>query len=182
MPPAGVRQIARWKPFIQCDVTDQPAARKTTLNQIVTEDVVVREPSFKRGFKCLQVVDALPDEASFTEDVLVYVADLVGIRINPRIARKHPAVRAASSLGNGHRDSGLQDRITMRNAASSLMKARPVQRMGHAANQLLSRIARQLSIRIERNHKPDGHQVPDVSDDHTEGIRSAPAQQSIEIG
>ena len=81
-----VTQVRRRVILEHLDVAEQPGTRVTALEQVVTEDPVFGESAVERLLECVDVIDALADERSFAEPVLVEVGNRARIRIDAGIA------------------------------------------------------------------------------------------------
>ena len=93
----------------------QPGARVETLEEVVAEQRVLRNPPVERRFEGVDVVDALADVAPFVEQVLIDVrhggrvrveADVAGEDLRERRARRaldadlHPRLQHAVAFGD----------------------------------------------------------------------------------
>ena len=71
--PPGVGVVLLREVVEHLHVADQPAPGEVRLDQVVTEDGVVRERLAGRGMKRVHIVEALAGERTRTEEVLVHV-------------------------------------------------------------------------------------------------------------
>src|SRR5690242_13297690 len=88
MPPADIRRVNRGEILEEDDVAHEPRARVRALEEIVAQDSVLRKPPDYRLLQGIDVVNSLPDERAFFEQVLVDIGNRVRVRIDPRFAGK----------------------------------------------------------------------------------------------
>ncbi len=78
--------------FDQLHVGEQTRSCMAAFEQVVAENFVFREARAKRFFERIYFVDALTDERSLTEQVLVNVRRSSRVGINPRFAAAQPLI------------------------------------------------------------------------------------------
>ena len=128
---------------------------------------------FEHALEHFDVVDALADERALAETVLVDVRDGSRVRVDPRLSAENAREERSIGPGEARHDARLQDPVSRRDAPLPGVVARTVQRMRHRADQLPSRIARQLGVGVERDHVLDAGERRDIADDRREALRRA---------
>ncbi len=145
----------------------------------MAEHGVVRRTPFHGGFDGVDVVDALADERSFAEQVLVEVGRRSGVGVHAGRAREdvlEPGALAAHR--QRHRHPWLNDAIPGNNAAPFGVELRPVERVRCAADELGNGIAGHPRVGVKCNDVPDaawqGRRCP--VERHERGSRLLPDQ------
>src|ERR1019366_10108970 len=107
----------------------QAAARVAALHQVVTEDAVVGKTPLERTLKRIHLVDALADEGTLAEHVLVYVADGARVWVDDGVASEQPRVTRLGAAGQAHAHPRLQDAVALANALPGFTVAGAIQGM-----------------------------------------------------
>ncbi len=144
----------------ELDVGDEPRAREDPLEEVVAQERVLGDAILEGGGERGHVVDALAGVRALAEEVLVDVGGRGRVGIDPGRAGEDPLEeRAVAIRGDRGRDPGLQDRVAVHHAARARVEDRPVQRMGHRADEAIDRAARQARVRVEGDDVADagGH-------------------------
>ncbi len=152
---ADVRGVVRRILLVQLHVAQQRRARIAALQQVVTQDAIFGKAILQRALERVDVVDALADERTFAEQVLVDVGDGARIRINPGLGAEEPRIARAIRARQAHRHARLHDAVARGHALARGVVVRAVQRVRHRTHELAGRIARQLGVGIERDHVLD---------------------------
>ena len=114
---AGIGVITDRKIIKKLDVGDQPAAGVIALDQVVAEDVVVREGVAGGGLKGIHVIDALAGEAAGPEQVLVNIGNSGRVRVHPGRCRPDPREKRVVGRGDEKADARLQNAVALDDAA-----------------------------------------------------------------
>ena len=83
---AHVGAVARRIVVVQLNVADERRAGVISLEEVVAQDAVLGKPPAERLLERVDVVDALADERTFAEAVLIDVGNDSRVRVDPRIA------------------------------------------------------------------------------------------------
>ena len=161
-------------------VRGQAGAGEDPLEQVVAEEGRLGHAAGQRRFEGVDVVDALARVGAFAEQVLVDVRNRRGIGIDADRAGEHAQEqRAFAPHRQRRRDPRLQDAIAFDHSTQSGVQARPVERMGHLADESPNGLARQPRVGVE------GDDVANVSGQRgrrqERGVLGA-AQEPIEFG
>ena len=142
---AGRRDaVVRGRALEQLDIGHQAGVREEALEEIVTQQRVLRHAPRERRLEGVHVVDPLAGVRALPEEVLVDVGHGGGIRVDPGWTRRQALERGARAPGQGRRDSRLQHRVS-----------RPVEGMRYRADQPIDGAARQPRVGVERDHVAD---------------------------
>ena len=161
-------------------VAHQTGPRVRTFEQVVAEDLVLRQPIVECALKRIDVVDALSDERALLEHVLIDVGDRTRVWIDAGLAAKPASEPRARDARHTDADARLQDRVTRGHATRALVVTRAVERVPEGRRQHPRRIARQLGIAVERDHVLHRCQALDGTDDGREPSQLA-AQRRVEL-
>ena len=184
---AHVGVVARRRILEQLHVADQSRACVAALQQVVAEDAVFRQAPAQHPLEGVDVVDALADERTLVEQVLIDVGDCARVGVDARVAAEQPRVACACGAGQADADTGLQNAVAPDHARCRgfAAEAWPVQRMGHRADELPRRVARQLRVGVERDDVAHAPQQRRVADDQREAIGwprlLVAAQQRVQV-
>ena len=88
----NVRQIVGGPIFVKRHVAEQTRAGIASFKQIVTQDEIVGQSLIKAASECFNLVDALADERTFPEHILVHIGDRARIWIDAGLAAKQPRI------------------------------------------------------------------------------------------
>ena len=148
--------VAGRKLLDHLDIRGQAGAREDPLQEIVTEEDVFRHPPGKGRLEGIDVVDSLAGVRSLAEEILIDIRDgrRVGIHA-PRTGKDPLKERAFAANRQRGRDARLKDAVAIDDALLGAVEFRPVQRVGHLADQPRDRVARQPGIGIERDDVAD---------------------------
>src|SRR5687768_8040050 len=102
------------------------------------------------------------------KQILINIGDGAGIRIDPRVAGKHPRKSGPARAGNADADARLEDAVAFGHPAELLVELRAVERMGHRADELPGCVARKLGVTVKRDDIPDIAELVDRADDFIE--------------
>ena len=181
VPPVHVRAIARGIVLVQLHVGEQPRTRVAPFQQVVAEDAVLGEAPVERLLEGIDFVDALADERTFLEPVLVDVGDRVRIRVDTGVAPVQPRIPRPVGAGQAHGHAGLQDAVALADPLPVRVVARPIQRVRHGAHQFPRRVARQLGIGVQGNDVLHVRQERRIPDDPRKTLLIIAAQQRVQI-
>ncbi|HEU5294570.1 MAG TPA: hypothetical protein VFU71_07265, partial [Burkholderiaceae bacterium] len=125
--------VSRRRFLNQLDVADQGAASVGAFEKVVAEHAVLRQTPAEHMLERIHIVDALSDERSLAEQILVDVADGARVRVDAGIAAEEPAEARAARGRQAHADARLQDAVAGDDAwrLRPSADARMVQRMRH---------------------------------------------------
>nr|GFC86757.1 hypothetical protein [Tanacetum cinerariifolium] len=146
MPAFDVRAIARGVLLVHLHIAQQTGARIATFDQIVAEDLVVRQATFQRAGKSIHLVDALADERALLEQVLIDVRDRSGIGIDTGIAAEQLGVGRAGDAGQADAHARLQNGVPGNDVRTHGIEHRPVQRVHHGGHTMASGIPWQQCV------------------------------------
>ena len=147
-----VGRVARRVILEQAHVADQAGTRVAAFQQVMAQDLVLRETVLQRVLEGIDVVDALADERTFAKQVLVHVRHRACIRIDTRLAAIHARITRADAATHAGAHTGLQDAVATRDPALVFVEARLVERMGQGADELARGIARQPRVSVQGDH------------------------------
>ena len=167
--------------LVQVHIAQQTRPRMAPFQEIVAEDPVLGEPSLEGLLERIDVVDPLADEGAFAEHVLVHVGDGARVRVDSRFAPEQSRISRPVRAGKGVGHARLQDAVPLGDPLHPLVVARPVQRVRHGSDELPRRIARQLRIRIERDHELDVRQIRGLPDDDGKTVRRPAAKKQVQL-
>ena len=85
MSPAGLNGVTGRMLFNEIDIGHQRRTRIATFQQIVAENEILRKASIDGLTKRIHIVDALADERTLAEYILIDVRDFPCIRIDTRL-------------------------------------------------------------------------------------------------
>ena len=142
----------------------------------MAEDAVLRETSADGLLEGIDIVDPLADVRALSEKVLIHIGNGPSIRIDARLGGEKPGEPRLTSAGQTHAHARLENAVAFDDASELRIETRTIQRMGHRADQLTCRVARQLRISVERNDEFDAGKDFAAADDHTESVFRSPAQ------
>ena len=165
------------------DVGGQARAREGPFEEIVAQHHAVGNAAVQGRLEGVDVVDALARIGALSEQVLIDVRHGRGVGIDTAVVGEDALEpRALGANRQRGRDARLQHAIAFDHAVPGRVEPRPVQRMGHLADQANDRVARQARIGIE------GHDVAHISRQRPLGARHGDegrarrtAQQMVEF-
>ena len=96
---AGGHLVVGGKRLEEVHVGRQPGARERTLEEIVTEERILRDFALEGRLEDIDVIDPLPRVRPLTEEVLIHIGDRGRVRIHARGARNDPLVDRAFRPG-----------------------------------------------------------------------------------
>src|SRR6185436_17192728 len=115
-PAAHVGAVARRIVLVELDVGDEPRSRIASLEQVVTQDAVLRKPALEHALEHFDVVDALADERTLAETVLIDVREGSRVRIDPRRSAENARENCSVGPGETRHHARLQDPVSRRDA------------------------------------------------------------------
>ena len=143
--------VARWELLHDLDVRDESGPGEGPLEQVVAEERPLGHPVGERCLEGVDVVDPLARIGTEPEQILVYVGNRGGIRVDSARAGVHALKQGAfAPHRQGWRDARLHDRVALEHVTGGRIEPGPAQRVSHLAHQPPRRIPRQPGIRIER--------------------------------
>ena len=186
MVPSGGHQIVGGELLEKIHIGHQPGPREQALEEVVTEEGVLRYPSREGRLKSIDVVDPFAGVGSLFEEVLIHVGGRGCVGVNTPGARDDPLVgRAFRACRQGRRNPGLQDRISPDHATFSGIEARPVQRVRRCPDQTVGTFLRQPGVCIQGEDVADplGHRGRLPANGNEGGVPRAPEQpvQLVEL-
>ena len=150
--------------------------------EVVAEDQVFWESAVQNALEGVDFVDALADERTFAEQVLVDIRYGARIGINAGLAAEQPNESRAPRAQHAQSDSGLEDGVSFADHALLFVEARLIQGMSHGPDQLPGCVPGELSVSVERDDVFHFTQRTRVADDEREPVGSSPAEQRVQIG
>ncbi len=126
----------------------------------MTQEGVLGDPALEGRGEGGDVVDAFSGVRALAEKILIDVGGRGGVGVEPGGTGEDPLEEGCAALGgNGGGDPRLEDRVAVDDAARSPVEGRPVQRMGHGADQAGRGAAGQTGVGVEGDHvaDPRGH-------------------------
>ena len=143
MLPCSGDVIARRKFLDHLDVGGQSGARENSLEQIVAQQRVVRNPAVHRGFENVDVVDSLSAERSFAEQILVHIGNRKRVRIDTAGAGENALEdRTVAPRRQRRRHSRLKHPVPLDHPAAIDVELRTVECVSHLADHPLGGSAR----------------------------------------
>ena len=179
----GSHAVARGKFLDHFDIGGEAGAREYALQQIVAENGALRDLSGESTLKDIDFVNSLAGIGALVEQILINIRNRERVGIEAVGAGEHALIqRSLVSDGQRGRHARLKNAVTVRHQAAARIKAGPVERVGHLADQPLCRADRQTRIGIERNDITDAvrQRCGAAIDGEKTGIGCA-AQQTIEF-
>ena len=147
----GKCEVLRRVVVDQLDIGAQAGARVRTLEQIVTEQRILRHAIVERSIEGIDVVDALADVAAFVEQILIHVRDGRRVRIDADMSGEDLRERRPVGADDVDADTRLQDAVTFRDTAQALIEPRSVQRVRQRPDEPPAGFQGKLGIGIERD-------------------------------
>ena len=180
---SGVDIVAGREVLDDLDIGGETGARKDALEEVMAEHGVLGDPPGESPFERVDVVDAFARVGALAEEVLIDVGHRCRIGIDPAGAgRKLPDRASPAPDRQRRRDARLQDRVAVHDALLYFAEFRPIERMGHLADQPERRIPRQPRVGIEGDDVAHVRRHPrgSAGDRHERRVGGA-AQQPIEL-
>src|SRR5439155_1633791 len=106
-----------------------------SFNEVMTEEPLLREASFKYFVESAYVIDGLSVIDCFAEKVLIDVGNGLAVRIVPARIREQPSETRCRRRRKSDTDTRLDDCVPTDAVAFILSELNPVQRMRHRFNQ-----------------------------------------------
>jgi len=171
--------------LVQLNVAQQPGAGIAAFQQVVTENAVLGKAPGQGLFEGLDLVDALADERTLLEGILIDVGDGAGIGVDARLAAVQAGIAGLARPGQARTNPGLQDAVAGDDPSQVRVVNRPVEGVDHGADELARRVPGQLGVRVQgddvfhagQRRRPAYHQREAV----TVAIVFAFAQQSVQV-
>jgi hypothetical protein len=107
-----VDEVGRGIVFVQRGVAQERASRVAPLEQVVTQDAVVGKAMTQRLFEGIDVIDALADERSFAEQILVDVRDTASVWIDSGRVSLQLCIMRLACAGQAAGQPRLQDAVS----------------------------------------------------------------------
>ena len=180
MAAADVGCIGRGIFLVDLNIGQQARARVTALDQVMAEDGVVREARGHRALEGIHLVDALADERSLAEYILVHVGNRARVGVDAGIATEQSRIVRARGAGQADADARLQDAVAIHDQAPGAA-LRAIERMFHRADEFRRRFPGQLGIRIQGDDVAGALQLGDVAHHAGEALPGVAAQQGVEV-
>ncbi|KAF5056936.1 hypothetical protein DSECCO2_362080 [anaerobic digester metagenome] len=184
MPAAYVLAVAGRVLLIQFHIAQKPGPCVTAFQEVVAQNSVVGKAAVESLPEDVHVVDALADERTFAEQVLIHIGDGAGVGVDADLAGAHQRIPRTVRAGQADRHPRLQDSVAGRDTAARLVVAGAVQRMGHGAHEPARRVAGQLRVGVQGDDESDIRQDGRVADDEREAVRRVGltlAEQGVQI-
>ncbi|KFB71347.1 MAG: hypothetical protein AW09_003510 [Candidatus Accumulibacter phosphatis] len=175
-----VGAVTRRVVLIQLHIAQQPGAGVASLEQIVTEDAILRKARAQRLLEGIDVIDSLADERAFAEHILVDIRGYPRVRVDARLATVQSRIARAIRPRQTDRHARLQNAVAGGDPPFRRVVIGTVERVRHGANELPRRVARQLRIGVQGDHVPDVGQYSGVADDERETVLGARTQQRVQ--
>ena len=148
----------------------------------MAEDAVFREAAAEGALEGVDVVDALADERTFAEYILIDIRHRPGVRVDAGFAAIEPGQARTVGAGQADRHPRLQDAVAADHALAGFVIARTIERMRHGADELARGIARQLRVGVERDDVADPGQRRRIADHQRKGVARPATQQGVQCG
>ncbi len=177
----GVDEDARRVVVHDLHVRDERGARVEALEEVVRQEGVLGHAPLEGGHERVHVVEPLAGEDPLPEQVLVGVRHRGGVGVDSGVAGVEAGEERARGARHGHADAGLQDPVALGDAAEAGVEARPVQRMGDDADQLLRGVAGQAGVGVEGEAVAHAGKDLDVAHLHGEARVRGPAQHRVPL-
>ena len=168
MLPLPPGDVAARKNVEQFNVRGQPHPHIGAFEQVVTQQMRLREPARQQAMKRLQIIDPLAVIIPLACQVLVKVGHRVRVRIDP--AGVGEDAREPRGCGAGKRGAHprLNDGVTAQHRAAIGREPRLIERMSQCLDHPPCRLAQQLRIGVQRDDKPGSFELRAIP--HTEQI------------
>ena len=175
--------VAGRKVLDDLDVGGETGARENSLEEIVAEERILGDAAGESPLEGVDVVDAFAGVRAFAEEVLVDVGDRRRIGIHPTGAGDDPLIeRALAADRQRRRDARLKNCVTAHDPLLEVTEPRPIQRMGHLADQTERRVPRQSRVGIERDDVTHvGRHLRCLPVDRHERRIGGAAQEAVEL-
>ncbi len=148
--------VAGWEFLDHLDIRGEAGACEDSFQEIVAEKRILRHPPGKSRFEGIDVVDPLAGVRTLAKEVLIDIRDGRRVGIHAPRAGKDPLIeRAFAANRQGGCDARLKDTVAIDDALLDAVEFRPVQRVGHLADQPGDGVAWQSGIGIERDDVAD---------------------------
>ena len=141
--------VVGWGRLEELDIGDQPGPGEDALEEIVTQQGVLGDASRQRRFEDVELIDPFAGVGTLPEEVLVDVGHRGGIWVDATRAGRQALIQGALTTRQRRRDARLQHRIPFDDATRAGVESRPIERMGHRADQPGRGSPRQPGIGIE---------------------------------
>ena len=115
------------------------------------------------------------------EDVLVDIGHLPRVGVDAGLACEEADKQRPPGPGQADADARLEDPIALGDDPPGRVKDRAVKGMGHGADELPRDIARQLRVRVERDHVLDGREDPLVPHNLREVLAADSPKEPVEL-
>ena len=164
-------------------VGGEAGAGEDALEQIVAEHCVVGDAAGERGLKRVDVVNPFARVGAFAENILIDVGHSRRVGVHAAGAGEDPLVeRALAPDRQRGRDARLENGVAADDALLPGAEPRPVERMGHLADQLQRGASGQPRVSVERDHKAHLRgNAGRPSGDRRECRVGRAAQQAVEL-
>jgi hypothetical protein len=95
------------------EIGAQSHPHEQALEQVVAQERIFRDAILEGALECLHVVNALPDVAAFTEQILIHIGNRCGVRVESHVPRKHLGERRRCRTHCADRYTRLQDAVAL---------------------------------------------------------------------
>jgi hypothetical protein len=155
----GVGHVAGRKIIVELDVRCEAYTREGAFEKVVTEQGVVRNPILEDLGEGSEIVDSLPHERAFCEDILVYVGDYVGVGIESGLSRKKLGKPRTRGRCERDRYARLDQCVPVYYTTSMRIDNGTIHGVSDSSNQLLCHVAAKLGVAVEGYHVPNALQL-----------------------
>ena len=163
----------------QLDVGDEAGTREDALEEVVTQQRVLRHPPRQGRFECVDVVDSLAGIGPFPEEVLIDVGDGRRVRVDAGRTRRQALEERALAAGQGRGHARLEHGVALDDAIRARIEPRMIEGMRHRANQALDGAPRQPCVGVERDDVADSRKAaPAVG---RKVVSSRSAEQAVQL-
>ncbi|MNT11948.1 hypothetical protein D3C72_1468550 [compost metagenome] len=145
----------------------------------MAEDAVVGQATLERLFEGVDRIDALADEGTVVEQVLVHIGNGAGIGVDTGIAAKQAGVGRACRARQADAHPWLEDGVSADDPAALFIEYRMVQRVHHGADTLARDIPWQQGIGVQGNDEAHRTQGRDITDNQGKAILTFASQQCV---
>ena len=155
--PGNGNLVVRRELLEQLDVRDESGPGEDPLDEIVAQERVLRHAAGQGRGERVHVIDPFAGIRAFAEEILVHVGDRGGIWIDPGRPGEDPLEeRQVAIRGHRGRDPRLKHAVSVHDAAHARVERRPVEGMGHGADQTVDGASGQMRVGVEGDHVADG--------------------------
>ena len=139
--------------FHQRDVGDHSAARQRAFQQIVAQDLLLRQAPGQYGVHGRHMQQAFAAERALGKHILINLRRGRAVRVNTALPAKEPVKRRGRLRARQRRrDARLQDGIARQHAAARHIHAGLIQRVRRHTHQRAQRSRRQHGVTVESDY------------------------------